>query len=229
MIQMKIKICGLTREEDVVLADSLGADLLGFIHARRSPRHLELGDVEELSSIIPDEKAVLVTETSETSRIMEAIDKTGIERIQLHSVSPETAGKIHESLHAEGYSLELTLAVPPLSSHICGHEFQGISGLILDSVSGGRTGGTGKIIPPSDALELLALIRGMDPSLRVTLAGGLTLEFVRKNREYVSKFDCLDFNSGIETEPGVKDHEMMAELMNYIEGLPTRKGAIEEI
>lgn len=229
MIQMKIKICGLTREEDVVLADSLGADLLGFIHARRSPRHLELGDVAELSSLIPDEKAVLVTETSETAKIMEAIDKTGIERIQLHSASPETAGKIHESLHAEGYSLELTLAVPPLSSHICGHEFQGISGLILDSASGGRTGGTGKIIPPSDALELLALIRGMDPSLRVTLAGGLTLEFVRKNREYVSKFDCLDFNSGIETGPGVKDHEMMAELMNYIEGLPTRKGAIEEI
>ncbi|MCG2827679.1 phosphoribosylanthranilate isomerase [Methanothermobacter sp. K4] len=226
---MKIKICGLTREEDVVLADSLGADLLGFIHAQRSPRHLELGDVAELSSIIPDEKAVLVIETSETAKIMEAIDETGIERIQLHSVSPEVAGRISRSLHEEGYNLELTLAIPPVSSYISGHEFQGISGLLLDSTSGGKTGGTGKIIAPSDALELLALIRGMDPSLRVTLAGGLTLEFVRKNMDYVSKFDCLDFNSGLETEPGLKDHEMMAELMNYIEGLPFRKGVIEEI
>lgn len=223
MIQMKIKICGLTREEDVVLADSLGADLLGFIHARRSPRHLELGDVAELSSIIPDEKAVLVIETSETRRIRKAIDETGIERIQLHSVSPEAAGSISESLLEAGYSVELTLAIPPVSSYISGHKFQGISGLLLDSTSGGKTGGTGKTIAPSDALEALALIRGMDPSLRVTLAGGLTLEFVRKNMEYVSKFDCLDFNSGLETEPGLKDHEMMAELMNYIGGLPSRK------
>ena len=69
------------------------------------------------------------------------------------------------------------------------------------------------MIPPELALGMLRLIRSQESAPEVALAGGLGPSTVRLNPEYLLEFDCLDFNSGIEAAPGIKDHAMMFELM----------------
>lgn len=219
---MKIKICGITRREDLLMGQRIGADLLGFINIERSPRNLELRKIRKLSDEA-GEKAVLVLEPSDPQDVPAAVEKTGITRIQLHSVSASDLNRIKGILHDEGIMAEITVAVSPERD-----SFKDIleltrksSGILLDSAIKGRTGGTGRRLRESAALKLLDEIRRRNPAVRVTLAGGLTPEFVKNRMAYVSRFDCLDFNSCIERAPGIKDHGRMIQLMDVIRNVRT--------
>jgi len=213
LADLLVKICGIKRPEDAILADKLGADLLGLIHIERSPRHLTGGELEDILSLIPPEKAVIVLEPSDPVEVAEVIERTGVERIQLHSISCEDARGIKRVLTENGFNPGITVAVPPEPGALDVLDHIPCSCVLLDSSSGGRTGGTGRMIPPELALGMLRLIRSQESAPEVALAGGLGPSTVRLNPEYLLEFDCLDFNSGIEAAPGIKDHAMMFELM----------------
>ncbi|WP_432703686.1 phosphoribosylanthranilate isomerase [Methanothermobacter thermautotrophicus] len=212
-----VKICGIKRPEDAILADELGADLLGLIHIERSPRNLTLEGMEDILSLIPPEKAVIVLEPSDPVEVAQVIERTGVERIQLHSLSGEDARGIKRVLTENGFNARITVAVPPEPGALDVLDHISCSCVLLDSSSGGRTGGTGRMIPPELALRMLRLIKAHDSTMEVALAGGLGPSTVRLNPEYLLEFDCLDFNSGIEVAPGIKDHAMMFELMECME------------
>ncbi|MCQ8905287.1 MAG: phosphoribosylanthranilate isomerase [Methanothermobacter sp.] len=208
-----VKICGIKRPEDAVMADKLGADLLGLIHIDRSPRNLSLEEMEDILSLIPTEKAVIVLEPSDPVEVVEVMERTGVERIQLHSLSTEDAGGIENVLNENGFNARITVAIPPEAGALDVLDSISCSCVLVDASSGGRTGGTGRMIPPELALRMLRLIGSRDSTVEVALAGGLGPSTVRLNHEYLRQFDCLDFNSGIETAPGIKDHALMVELM----------------
>src|SRR3989304_2990834 len=86
---VRVKICGLTRAEDVAAAVAAGADALGFNFWRGGPRYIE---PHEVASIIPNVPPTILTvgvfvdETAETVRAI--AEQTGVRALQLHGTEP---------------------------------------------------------------------------------------------------------------------------------------------
>lgn len=91
-----IKICGLTRAQDVLLADSLGADFVGFIFAPGFERNVCGKKFEEIKKILPQVKAIKVAvvtnpESEEAKTAAELVKEGILDFIQLHGISYEKA------------------------------------------------------------------------------------------------------------------------------------------
>ena len=85
---MKIKICGLTRLEDVVDCEAYGADLMGFINIKRSKRYMNIKEIKKLYTQMKNkDRAVLVLEPENPEEVVMKMKKTGIKTVQLHSLS----------------------------------------------------------------------------------------------------------------------------------------------
>ncbi len=87
-----IKICGLTRAEDVLLADSLGADFLGFIFAKEFGRNVYGEKFTQIQKILPQTKALKVAVITnpngdEAKLASELVEKGVLDFIQLHGIS----------------------------------------------------------------------------------------------------------------------------------------------
>ena len=81
----KIKICGITRPYDALLASEYGAKMIGMIFYERSPRFISSSVAEKIVKILPDEilpVGVFVNPTVE--EISSIIETTGIKALQIH-------------------------------------------------------------------------------------------------------------------------------------------------
>src|SRR5436305_12503440 len=90
----KIKICGLTREEDAVLAADRGADFLGFIFVPTSPRYLEPERAAAIAERVRDRrerppKLVGVFHECSSDYVREVASLVGLELAQLHGSETE--------------------------------------------------------------------------------------------------------------------------------------------
>ena len=85
---MKVKICGITRSQDVSKCEGSGANLIGFINIKRSKRYVKLDEIIKLISELKNrEKAVLVLEPENPEEVVMKMKKTGIRNVQLHSLT----------------------------------------------------------------------------------------------------------------------------------------------
>ncbi len=193
---MWIKICGMTQRQDVERAFELGANAVGFILAP-SPRQVTPDQVIQLTDGMCGFKVgVFVNESIARVRTIRSQCKLDI--VQLHGdESPEycrqLGGRMIKAVRVnDSESLQIIKAYPKNIP------------VLLDAFAPDQRGGTGKRI----ATELLDLVPDMS---RIILAGGLSPEnvpeLVRRYQPY-----GIDINSGIETAPGVKDHEKMERL-----------------
>ena len=74
---MRVKICGLTRSEDVSKCEGSGANLIGFINIERSKRNVEIKEIKELiTSLIDVKRAVLVLEPENPEEVVEKMKKS---------------------------------------------------------------------------------------------------------------------------------------------------------
>jgi len=194
-----VKICGLTRVEDVVIAVESGADLLGLIFHRPSPRYVATETAAALVKTLKDRTSpaqwigVFVDESPED--ILQIVNEVGLSGVQLHG--DEKPGDI-ERLRRDRLFV------------IKGHRISGRDDLakldafdvdahLFDSHVPGSPGGTGKTFDWS----LAASISGEH---RILLAGGLTADNVSEAICTVNPWG-VDVSSGVESAPGVKDHD----------------------
>ena len=194
---MKIKICGLTRPEDVRLACDLGADACGFVLAPSS-RQVAWDRLPELArevttSIIS--VAVMVDPSrEEADRALKFVD-----RIQFHGQeSPEFCARYGRRAW-KAFRIRESSDLLQLRAY---HD--AVGGFLLDSYVAGVAGGTGKTFPWS-------LLDGHDFSRPVFLAGGLNSSNVA-DASQVASVRGLDVSSGIEAEPGRKCPDKMRQF-----------------
>lgn len=215
-----IKICGLTRVEDAVVASKSGADLLGIIFHRPSPRHVDTGTATALVKALKDRAlsvrwiGVFVDKSpDEVSRIVDAV---GLDGVQLHG--SETP-KFVERLRGDGLFV------------IKGHRIAGSDDLarldafevdahLLDTHVPGLPGGTGKTFDWS----LAASVSG---ERRILLAGGLTAGNVA---EAIATADPwgVDVSSGVESAPRVKDPDKIRRFIAVARDAFGREGGRHE-
>ena len=94
---MKVKICGITRAEDLIVCKENNTDLIGFINIKRSQRFVELNKINELSSKLKNkDKSVLVIEPDNLKEAESILEKTDINIIQLHSLSSDDINSLKE-------------------------------------------------------------------------------------------------------------------------------------
>jgi len=202
---VRIKICGVTRLEDALLAARLGADALGFNFWPGSKRHVAPAAAQAIISRLPPfvtPVGVFVNQPEGELRAIAA--ETGIQVFQLHGDEPPDL--------CSRLPLPVVKAVPvdqvATLSKLLSYEVQAF---LLDTPSRGF-GGTGR---PFD----WSLAEGVSEAAPVILAGGLTPENVADAIRAVRPW-AVDVASGVESSPGVKDADRMSRFVTAVREVP---------
>jgi len=192
-----IKICGITRREDAELAASLGASFVGFVLWQDSPRAATLDTVRQITPSLPTTVTPVGVFVDPTADEVMAAADAGIQMAQIHSAAPS---------FLRGVTIPVVRAVHLAIDRIDGVEPDIADDLVLlDAHDPVKHGGTGKTVDWRRA----ALIA---KSRRVILAGGLTPSNVRQAISEVRPY-AVDVASGVESQPGIKDHGLLRAFM----------------
>jgi phosphoribosylanthranilate isomerase len=200
----KIKICGLTREEDVVFAADRGADFLGLIFVPSTPRFIEPERAAAITASIRERdqrpRLVGVFRDASADYVREIASIVGLDFVQLHGTESDEDVRAMGIPAIKGFRVGDTL--PDTTAH------PAADWLLFDTFEERRPGGTGRRFDWS----LLAMYPRTKPFF---LAGGLSPDNVAAAISLVRP-DAIDVSSGVELEPGVKDHGRIDELFKRV-------------
>ena len=199
----RIKICGITRVEDVIDAVHNGADALGLVFYDKSPRNVTVKQAMQLTEVVfPFVTMVGLFVNPSAAAVREVLRSVPLDVLQFHGdEEPEfcaqfgrpylKAVRVKEGVDLVQYATK----------------FSGAQGLLLDAYVEGAHGGTGASFD-------WALIPH-DLPLPVILSGGLHVgnlgTAIRQVRPY-----AVDVSSGVEVSKGIKDEAKMAAFINEV-------------
>ncbi len=200
----RVKICGVTREEDAALASELGASYVGLNFAAVSPRRVTLQAARRLSRAVArgvTRVGVFVSEPF--GEIRRAVEEAGLDLVQVHR--PLT----REDLEALPCPVIAVAHVSRNGADPAPRELLARCRMLLLDTSGGeRPGGTGKAFDWD-------LVAGRSWPLPLILAGGLTPENVSEAIARVRP-SAVDVASGVESSPGIKDEIRMRRFFEAV-------------
>ncbi|MHC4115185.1 MAG: phosphoribosylanthranilate isomerase [Planctomycetota bacterium] len=205
MLIVKVKICGITNYEDAIAAMGMGADLLGFNFYQGSPRYIEPEKAVSIIKRLPafvDIAGVFVN--SEYEQIREIMDLCQLNWVQLHGDESPEFCEIFLSLSVKTMK---ALRVRDQADIGMAEEFF-TDAILLDAFQEGKYGGTGLTFD----WNIIGHI-----SKRVFLAGGINPD--NAPQAIAPGVYGIDVCSGIEAEPGKKDHKKMKQLFDNIRHL----------
>ena len=207
-----VKICGITREEDGLLAAELGADMLGFVFSttkRLTTEEFVRNFATKIRSTRSSESTPLLVgvitdpESVEGKTAIKLAREGILDAVQFHGVVPgaEYSDLPHYCAARVGEESDFDKVAALRKS--------GEPRILLDAKVEGIPGGTGKLIPEN-------LLREKAGDIPLWLAGGINPENVAG---LVAKFspEFIDVSSGVEEAPGIKDPQKLRELFKKIE------------
>ena len=205
---MKVKFCGITRLEDAEEAARLGAWAIGLVHYRRSPRAVRYSDAAVIGAAMKRRCEVVGVFVNPTlDRVVDAANNADLTMIQLSG--EEGPAFCTEVARRTGCPVIKAIHVSSAADVHRAEAFR-TAWHLFDSRRGTRRGGTGQVFD----WELLAGHRTAVPFI---LAGGLDPENVSEAIEIAAP-EAVDVASGVESEPGVKDHSLMARFIEAAQG-----------
>ncbi len=197
MIVTRVKICGITRAEDAMLAVDLGAAAVGFVFWSQSPRFVEPSRAREIvRSLPPFVTPVGVFVDQPAGHVKDVVSVVGLGAVQLHGNEDLGYARALGRRVIKAASVEYALARADF--------WPADVTLLLDAVDAEHRGGTGQVVDWAGAGTLAA-------RRRVILAGGLRPENVAEAIRQVRPF-AVDVSSGVETSPGIKDADGLRRL-----------------
>ncbi len=224
-----VKICGITNTEDANCAISSGADALGFVAYRKSPRYIPPERVAAIIATIfgvnsekrhsPSAMPRLVgVFVNEDPVVVAQYIAAGVDTVQLHGDEDAAeAGRLVTRLSGAcgNDQRDRTPSVPEIWKAFRADNEQKMERLagfpadrfLVDSCVQGEFGGTGVTADWRLARRAVTLLQRP-----VILAGGLTPDNVAEAVRCVAPFG-LDVSSGVEKKPGVKDHHLVMKFV----------------
>jgi len=194
-----VKICGLTSEEDALLAVAMGADAVGFVFAPSS-RQIAPQKVADIVKRLPvDITTVGVFRDEAAQRVVDIVTQTGLRAAQLHGFeSPNEARWIRQRIRT------VVKAFPAGDPRLDHADDWGADVILIDSA----TPGSGEVFDWS-------LAEGAPSNRRVLIAGGLTPanvgDAIRRIRPW-----GVDVSTGVESSPGHKDARKLKAFLDAV-------------
>lgn len=206
----EIKFCGLTRPEDAFAAGEAGAAYIGVILAE-GPRLVSPSRAREvLDGCSSPAARVGVFGRVSIVDIARVVDEARLDVVQLHAdPRPDFLRAVRNATRARVWAvLRVTDSLP----HDAADLFDDADAVVIDAKVEGKLGGSGVPVAwPKIATELLAVRNGR----RLVLAGGLRPDNVARAIAVLGP-DVVDVSSGVESAPGIKDHERMREFASAV-------------
>ncbi|MBI3725349.1 phosphoribosylanthranilate isomerase [bacterium] len=209
---MRVKICGLTRDEDARAACDLGAWAIGMILSRRGPRALDRARAERVRrAIAPGVLAVGVFADEPAEKIAELASALSLDLVQLHGREPPGLLESLATPAIKAFPIDALSARAPDPAEL--RRFERAFGAIFDAKVGEETGGTGRSFDWSCLDD--AALRAALPGGRLILAGGLGPGNVALAVSRARPF-AVDLASGVESSPGIKDRAKLEFLFRAL-------------
>jgi phosphoribosylanthranilate isomerase len=198
----KIKVCGITEERDAIEAVLLGADAIGFVFWKKSPRYIAPREAARIAAKLPPfvtRVGVFVDESPTV--VMDAVYAAGLTALQLHGdESPEECRRYTMNWY-KAFRVDRGFDPDVLATYAC-------TTYLLDGPAGDLKGGSGAQADWNAARAALSFGR-------VILAGGLRAENVRAAIESVRPY-AVDVSSGVEVVPGKKDIDKLEAFVGEV-------------
>lgn len=192
MAAVRSKICGITRVEDALVAARAGADAIGLVFYKPSPRAVTIAQARQIIAALPPFITVVgLFVNASRCEVNETLDAVRLDVLQFHGdETPE---------QCQGYNRPYlkALRVRPEDDipAIC-EQYRDAAALLLDAFVEGIPGGTGVAFDWSLIPTQL--------NKPIILAGGLTPENVSEAIEQVRPYG-VDVSGGVELSKGIKD------------------------
>ena len=196
---MKIKFCGLTTLESLKHVCALDAHFAGFIFAKQSSRKMEPSFIKQLAGFdfhhtIP----VCIFVNPSIEEVYQAIEILPNTILQFHGDESDSfCSQFHQPFWK-------SIPVQNRQSLSMSNNFPSAQGILYETFSENLYGGTGQSFN-------WGLLKGIDLSKNFILAGGIN----STNLQSAISLNpwCIDINSGVESELGIKDNSLMSEIM----------------
>lgn len=207
-----VKICGITRRKDALYAAEAGADILGFIFYKKSPRYINahdaVGIIEHVVQRIPSMRFAGVFVNAGAEEIIDILETAGLTEVQLHGdETPGDVERLRALLNERGHEAVRIIR----AFRVAGPEDVADSlryradYYLFDACVEGERGGTGHVFN----WKLLDDFEKMD---KLFLSGGISGDNVLEALEKVSPLG-LDLSSSLEREKGIKDKKKIDDFM----------------
>ena len=200
MASTRIKICGITTPDDARVAIASGADAIGLVCYRNSPRVVTVEEAANIVAVVPPFVSVVALFVDEPfESVQRILSRVPIDLLQFHGEEPAQYCQQFERPWIKALRVKPGLDI----QGTCG-EYAQARGVLLDSWQPGVPGGTGTrfdwdVTPP-------------DLPLPLVLAGGLSANnvgvAVRKLRPV-----AVDVSGGVESAPGIKDADKISKFV----------------
>lgn len=199
----RVKICGITRLEDAVAAEAAGAHAIGLVFFQDSPRNLNIDRARAIAMAVgPFISRVALFVNPDRALVEAVVEAVQPDLLQFHGDEEANFCRIFGRRYIkavrmrEDTDVEAAMAAHPEAS-----------GFLFDSWQADKYGGTGKSfdwrrMPRSDRKHLI-------------LAGGLNAENVATAIQSAKPY-AVDVSGGVETAPGIKDHDLIAEFIRTV-------------
>jgi len=207
----RVKICGLTRQQDIDAAVAAGADAVGLVFYAPSKRAVELAQAAVLRKAVPafvDVVALFVNADQKT--VQDVIQRVQPDLLQFHGdESPEYCASFNRR-----YMKAFRVGGPGLDTAgrvlaAC-RAYQSASAWLFDSYSAGY-GGSGLSFDPG----LLRDVLRAEDTPPVVLAGGLKPDTVAQSVSTLKPY-AVDVSSGVEEAPGIKSAQQIVAFMRAV-------------
>ena len=212
---VRVKICGIQRPEDALVAAEAGADFIGLVFVPERHRRLETGAAKDIVTVTKAvagqaPKVVGLFADQALDEVNEIIDACGLDLAQLCGKEPpkycgQVKTQVIKAVHVDGTATG-SGAVDSLAER-AGHYRDAGHMVTLDKLIEGVQGGTGRSFNWDIAAQLSQ--RG----LSFLLAGGLAPDNVSRAVAEVKPWG-VDVSSGVETN-GVKDHDKIRAFVKH--------------
>jgi len=208
-MRVRVKFCGITSVEDRNNAIIAGADAIGVVFFKDSPRFVALEKAERIAKDIPPfVSSVGIFVNEDLGFIEECIERCGLSAVQLHGDEDIEYCLKFKSLKFKGVKLIKSIRVKDRKS-LAAIENCPADAIILDSYKKEFYGGTGEVFDRS--LAIIAKEYGRN----IIISGGLNPDNVYKIIKEVKPYG-VDVSSGIESSPGNKNTELMERFIEEV-------------
>ncbi len=202
-MRTRVKVCGITREEDALAAVAAGVDALGFVFYAPSPRNVSIEQAARIIAKIPafvSSTALFVN--ADRKEIDSVISSTKIDLLQFHGDEDPSFCESFRRPYIKALRMRDDLDVLSLAS-----TYHSARAILLDAYVEGIPGGTGSSF---DWQRIPAQL-----SSRIVLAGGLDADNVADAIRQTNAY-AVDVSGGVEAAKGIKDANKIRCFMNEV-------------